>query len=227
MAGNKVKVRTVTSSNIKVPKSKPSPRSNNNNNSKKKINLISVSATVLCVALLYYVYTEHLTVKRFYGKLQKTASELERIILADERKFFPGLGEAGAPSNITQTPAYLRGRRDLETVFLNVELSKHISYNRTLSDGRNADCKRQRYDLDALPTTSVIIIFYNEPFSVLLRTVHSVLNTADAKILHEIILVDDCSDTEELLDKLNYYMETRLPAKVKLVRLSERYFFFF
>ena len=57
-------------------------------------------------------------------------------------------------------------------------------------------CKNVTYD-KSLPTTSVIIIFYNEPWSVLLRTVHSVLKRSPPKFLKEIILVDD-SSTEGL-----------------------------
>lgn len=49
------------------------------------------------------------------------------------------------------------------------------------------------YD-STLPTTSVVIIFYNEAWTVLLRTVHSVLNETSADHLKEIILVDDHSD---------------------------------
>ena len=45
-----------------------------------------------------------------------------------------------------------------------------------------------------LPDTSVIIIFYNEALSTLLRTVYSVINTVPAHLLREIILVDDFSD---------------------------------
>jgi len=45
-----------------------------------------------------------------------------------------------------------------------------------------------------LPTTSVIVIFHNEAWTVLLRTVHSVLDRSDPKILKEIIVVDDFSD---------------------------------
>lgn len=45
-----------------------------------------------------------------------------------------------------------------------------------------------------LPTTSVVIIFYNEAWSVLIRTVYSVLQETPPKFLKEIILVDDNSE---------------------------------
>lgn len=57
----------------------------------------------------------------------------------------------------------------------------------------NFRCKKKIYD-DVLPTASIVIIFYNEPLSVLLRTVHSILRETPAKLLKEILLVDDGSD---------------------------------
>lgn len=47
-----------------------------------------------------------------------------------------------------------------------------------------------------LPTASVVIIFHNEAWSTLLRTVHTVLARSPQEYLKEIILVDDHSNFE-------------------------------
>lgn len=132
----------------------------------------------------------------------------------------PGLGDNGEAVHLTGAEM-VRGEQDLAKIALNEELSKHLSYNRTSPDGRNPHCKRLRYDTTKLPTAAVIIIFFDEPYSVVLRTVHSVINTASEN-LKEIILVDDASTHEELMGKLDHYVATRLPKMVKLVRMKTR-----
>lgn len=57
-------------------------------------------------------------------------------------------------------------------------------------------CREKSYPAD-LPSASVVICFYNEALSALLRTVHSVLDRTPTHLLHEIILVDDNSELGE------------------------------
>lgn len=54
-------------------------------------------------------------------------------------------------------------------------------------------CLSKKYPKD-LPTTSVVVIFRNEAFTVLLRTVTSIMNRSPPHLLKEVILVDDFSD---------------------------------
>lgn len=71
--------------------------------------------------------------------------------------------------------------------------SDHIPINRTLPDVRIEGCKSETYP-GLYFTTSVIICFHNEAWSVLLRSVYSILNRSPTHLLKEIILVDDFSD---------------------------------
>lgn len=103
----------------------------------------------------------------------------------------------------------------------NVLISNRLGYNRDVPDTRDSKCKEESYPMN-LPSASIIICFYNEAFSVLLRTVKSVLDRSPADLLHEIILVDDHSDFINLKDELEDYIWKSLPRKVKLVRNSER-----
>ena len=53
-------------------------------------------------------------------------------------------------------------------------------------------CRENVYrDVDDLPDTSVIIVAYNEAWSTLVRTVHSVLDSSPPQLITEIIIVVD------------------------------------
>uniref|UniRef100_A0A8C6W896 Polypeptide N-acetylgalactosaminyltransferase n=1 Tax=Nannospalax galili TaxID=1026970 RepID=A0A8C6W896_NANGA len=81
-------------------------------------------------------------------------------------------------------------------------------------------CKEKKYNYENLPSTSVVIAFYNEAWSTLLRTVYSVLETSPDILLEEVILVDDYSDREHLKERLANEL-SRLP-KVRLLRAGKR-----
>lgn len=74
---------------------------------------------------------------------------------------------------------------------------KRVSYSLVLSIQLNI-CRCLNKTYENLPTTSVIIVFHNEAWSVLLRTVWSVINRSPKYLLHEIILIDDASNRSEL-----------------------------
>ncbi|EDV55898.1 polypeptide N-acetylgalactosaminyltransferase 1 isoform X1 [Drosophila erecta] len=151
-----------------------------------------------------------------------TQSPYEQIIQLDLQKQKAGLGEQGVAVHLSGA-AKERGDEIYKKIALNEELSEQLSYNRSVGDHRNPLCAKQRFDFGSLPTASVVIIFFNEPYSVLLRTVHSTLSTCNEKALKEIILVDDGSDNVELGAKLDYYVRTRIPAgKVTILRLKNR-----
>lgn len=58
-------------------------------------------------------------------------------------------------------------------------------------------CKNKLYP-DNLPRTSVVIVFHNEAWTTLLRTVHSVIDRSPRTLLEEIVLVDDASERGKL-----------------------------
>ncbi|CAF3969258.1 unnamed protein product, partial [Rotaria sp. Silwood1] len=67
-----------------------------------------------------------------------------------------------------------------------------------------------------LPTASIILVFYDEGWNVLLRTVHSVINTSSPELLKEVVFVDDAS----LQDPLDKYVK-RWNGFVKLYRTEK------
>lgn len=54
-------------------------------------------------------------------------------------------------------------------------------------------CKYWHYD-DRLLTSSVVIVFHNEGWSTLMRTIHSVIKRTPRRYLAEIVMIDDFSN---------------------------------
>ncbi|KAA8585931.1 hypothetical protein FQN60_007500, partial [Etheostoma spectabile] len=103
---------------------------------------------------------------------------------------------------------------------INTYVSDKVSLHRRLPERWNPLCRELKYDYRSLPTTSVVIAFYNEAWSTLLRTVHSVLETSPDVLLKEVVLVDDYSDRAHLKEPLEKYISGL--RKVRLIRATKR-----
>ncbi|XP_067106584.1 polypeptide N-acetylgalactosaminyltransferase 9-like [Osmerus mordax] len=103
----------------------------------------------------------------------------------------------------------------------NAQLSDQISLDRSIPDYRPKRCETMSYP-DDLPQITVVFIFVNEALSVILRSVHSLVNHTPPHLLKEIILVDDNSDSVELKQDLDQHVNQHYPGLVKIVRNSRR-----
>ncbi|XP_033825893.1 N-acetylgalactosaminyltransferase 7 isoform X2 [Periophthalmus magnuspinnatus] len=102
----------------------------------------------------------------------------------------------------------------------NMVASDMISLDRSVSDIRHEECKYWHYD-DRLLTSSVIIVFHNEGWSTLMRTVHSVIKRTPRRYLAEIVMIDDFSNKEHLKERLETYIQ-QWNGLVKLHRNEKR-----
>lgn len=136
----------------------------------------------------------------------------------------PELGKDGRPVYL---PGYPKDQ--MKILFsinrFNLVASDKISLDRKLPDPRKFACKKLKYNYSQLPNTSIIIVFHNEAWSTLARTVHSILNTAPKALLSEILLVDDASERSFLGKDLEYYMNNLASMRgvdIKVIRSKDR-----
>lgn len=130
-----------------------------------------------------------------------------------------GPGEGGKPVVIPKEQ-----QEKMKEMFkinqFNLMASEMIALNRSLPDVRLEGCKNKLYP-DNLPRTSVVIVFHNEAWTTLLRTVHSVIDRSPHTLLEEIVLVDDASEREFLKQQLERYVR-KLEVPVRVVRMEQR-----
>lgn len=132
-------------------------------------------------------------------------------------------GEMGKPVILpSEMPPEMKKRYDdgwMNNAF-NQYASDMISVHRKLPDPRDKWCKVPGRYPENLPATDVIICFHNEAWSVLLRTVHSVLDRSPESMINNVILVDDFSDMPHTKEQLEEYFKPY--PKVKIVRAKKR-----
>eukprot|EP00730_Choanoeca_flexa_P006238 TRINITY_DN12115_c0_g1_i1.p2 TRINITY_DN12115_c0_g1~~TRINITY_DN12115_c0_g1_i1.p2 ORF type:complete len:573 (+),score=76.98 TRINITY_DN12115_c0_g1_i1:91-1809(+) len=102
----------------------------------------------------------------------------------------------------------------------NEKISNSLGSLRSIPDARPQKCRQQVFNVPELPDMSVIFVFHNEARSTLLRSIRTVVARTPPQLLHEIILVDDCSDKPVdadilAMDKIHHI---RLPSREGLIR---------
>ncbi|KXJ83723.1 hypothetical protein RP20_CCG003357 [Aedes albopictus] len=158
---------------------------------------------------------------RLVSYLQVVDSEMQGLLLDDNDTLPPG--DMGQPVELPKTlSADIKKQIDDGWAMqgLNQYASDLVSVYRRLPDIRDEWCKEPGRFLPELPPASIVIVFYNEAWSVLVRTVHSILARTPPELVEEIVLVDDCSTLAHLKTQLDDYF--RPLKKVRIVRARER-----
>lgn len=165
----------------------------------------------------------HVVVGHYMGETSKSQNppnltdELLNANLFDPR---PNEGKNGQPVMIP-SHELLKMQQLFQINRFNLMASDRIPLDRSLPDVRKKRCQNKTTDLGNLPTTTVIIVFHNEAWSTLLRTVHSVVNRSPRELLQEILLVDDASTRAFLREPLDEHV-SKLPVPTRVLHTHER-----
>uniref|UniRef100_A0A182KBE2 Ricin B lectin domain-containing protein n=1 Tax=Anopheles christyi TaxID=43041 RepID=A0A182KBE2_9DIPT len=200
--------------------------------------LVTVTVT-LALMVLYFVYDVNLTLtpKRNFLEQQQSIDTISSSTSAEKHHngfqfvyttigLDPELptppGDMGYPVavNLTSEQVTALAQQGIQTQGFNQYFSDLMSVRRRLPEIRNPWCAKPGRFLADLPPTSIVIVFFNEAWSVVLRTVHSVLDRSPAHLVKEIVLVDDCSTLASLKTQLDEYF--RPYPKVRVLRAPER-----
>jgi hypothetical protein len=142
------------------------------------------------------------------SKTPEPSSELIRVIhdkaeqvaapqLDNAKQDLNSPGEMGKAFDVDKDKLTPDERRKYDEGFqknaFNAYVSDLISMHRSLPDVRDPGCRKIQYTAPPA-TASIVMCFHNEAWSVLLRSVHSIIDRTAPSLLKEIILVDDFSD---------------------------------
>lgn len=163
------------------------------------------------------------SLNRYVGDSLDTSPHLSEAELNTNR-FNPDAkaGQDGDPVFMKPGDEHLSKRLWHANKF-NIVASDRIPLNRTLKDVRKPVCKKKfdHLDIQDLPSASVVIVFHNEAWSTLMRTIWSVIDRSPSNLLEEIILVDDSSNRTFLAKDLDRAVQV-LPVTTRIIRMQER-----
>ena len=189
---------------------------------RKRVASVLICAILIAICLLTLEYSS-------ISSDNLVGSYAERGVLIDYNNYElmeaersrEGPGEHGRPVFLDDPHEIKENERLYSKTGFNVLVSDKISVNRSIPDLRSHACRIQKYS-SALPKVSIVIIFYDEVFSMLKRTIHSIYNRTPLRLIREIILVNDASTDRALYDDLSNYVREHFGKIVKIKNMSER-----
>lgn len=169
---------------------------------------------LIAVVALYLLITSYVNYKN--NRLEFNVNSIVRMSQRDENNYgnvfvlplsdeildihrrlnLTNPGHLGVPVVLPENlPEDIRSevRQSNDEFKFNEFVSRLIPLDRDLGDLRQGTCRTAEYSSN-LPKASVVLAFYNEPFSMVMRTIYGVLKRSPDELLEEILLVDDCSD---------------------------------
>lgn len=168
-----------------------------------------------------FIYLE--PINSFYRQEHRFSQKIDYHdyeYLEREKARFGMPGENGQPVYAEKEEEELNKKLFDENGYYGL-ISDKIALNRSVADYRHQQCKKIQY-LKELPSVSIVIPFYNDHLSTLLRTVYSVINRSPPHLLKEVILVNDHSTKDFLYKDLEEHIQEHLKDKVKLLVLPRR-----
>ncbi|XP_049543593.1 putative polypeptide N-acetylgalactosaminyltransferase 9 [Anopheles darlingi] len=174
---------------------------------------------VLCIAFVFLNIIIYLSKESVHPQ---TASNDVYPLLGSTKALYPPGDMGGAVILNKSNPSIAKAiRASMKRYGLNEYASDLVSMHRRLPIVPDPWCQRAAaHFLPNLPPTSIVVVFYNEAWSVLVRTVHSILDHSPPHLLQEIILVDDYSSLPHLKTQLKDYFEAY--PKVRIIRAAMR-----
>ena len=131
-----------------------------------------------------------------------------------------GLGDFGKTAVTWTDDEDAAVKKSIKEFGFNLVTSDKVALDRIPADLRDSKCKYVDYP-KKLPRVSVIIVFHNEGWSPLLRTVHTVIKQSPPEVLGEIVMVDDFSAKAHLKEQLDEHLK-QFNGLVKVVRNERR-----
>ncbi|KAF7988168.1 hypothetical protein HCN44_007662 [Aphidius gifuensis] len=157
--------------------------------------------------------------KSTFKNSDKLLQQLQPVPVEPDVPLGDGLDELGLVRNIDDQKKRELGYKNHA---FNTLVSDKLGTTRKIPDTRNKLCSNEQYP-SVLPNASVIICFYNEHYMTLIRSLESIINRTPDSILHEIILINDYSDSQQLHDDVKDYIDKNYHnGKIKLYKTNKR-----